>query len=79
MKSTGSWYEVLGEDQHVYRCRLQGKLRLDQSKETNPVAVGDLVEVIVDNKDASISDVKPRDNHILRESVKKTGHSHVLA
>ena len=79
MKSTGSWYEVLGEDRHVYLCRLQGKLRLDQSKETNPVAVGDHVELIIDNKDASISEVKPRDNHILRESVKKTGHSHVLA
>ena len=79
MKSTGSWYEVLGEDRHVYLCRLQGKLRLDQSKETNPVAVGDHVELIIDNKDASISEVKPRDNHILRESVKKTGHTHVLA
>ena len=79
MKSTGSWYGVLGEDRHVYLCRLQGKLRLDWSKETNPVAVGDHVELIIDNKDASISEVKPRDNHILRESVKKTGHSHVLA
>ena len=79
MKSTGSWYGVLGEDRHVYLCRLQGKLRLDQSKETNPVAVGDHVELIIDNKDASISEVKARDNHMLRDSGKKTGHSHVLA
>ncbi len=79
LKSTGSWYEVLGEDRKVYLARLQGKLRLDEVKETNPVAVGDLVELIIDGKDASISEVKPRDNHILRQSVKKTGHSHVLA
>ena len=79
LKSTGSWYDVLGEDRKVYQCRLQGKLRLDEIKESNPVAVGDLVELIIDKEDASISEVKPRDNHILRQSVKKTGHSHVLA
>ncbi|MBL7847468.1 MAG: ribosome small subunit-dependent GTPase A [Cyclobacteriaceae bacterium] len=79
MKSTGSWYEVLGEDRQVYLCRLQGKLRLEEVKESNPVAVGDVVELIIDNKDASITEVKPRDNHILRQSVKKTGHTHVLA
>ncbi len=79
MKSTGSWYEVLGEDEKIYLCRLQGKLRLEEIKETNPVAVGDLVELIVENQDASITAIKPRDNHILRQSVKKAGHSHVLA
>jgi ribosome biogenesis GTPase len=79
MKSTGSWYEVLGEDQHLYMCRLQGKLRLEDAKESNPVAVGDLVVLVIDGKDASITEVKPRDNHILRQSVKKIGHRHVLA
>ena len=79
MKSTGSWYAVLGEDSKVYLCRLQGKLRLDEVKETNPVAVGDLVDLVIENKDASIREVKPRDNHMLRQSVKKSGHSHVLA
>lgn len=79
MKSTGSWYEVLGEDQKTYLCRLKGKLRLEEIKESNPVAVGDLVELIIENQDASITEIKPRDNHILRQSVKKTGHNHVLA
>lgn len=79
MKSTGSWYEVLGEDQRLYACRLQGKLRLEEAKESNPVAVGDLVSLVIDGKDASITEVRPRDNHILRQSVKKTGHRHVLA
>lgn len=79
MKSTGSWYDVLGEDGQRYLSRLQGKLRLDEVKETNPVAVGDLVDLVIDNNDASIREIKPRDNHILRQSVKKAGHSHVLA
>lgn len=79
MKSTGSWYEVLGEDQKLYQCRLQGKLRLEGIKESNPVAVGDIVELVIEGSDASITEIKPRDNHILRQSVKKTGHSHVLA
>ena len=79
MKSTGSWYNVLGEDSKIYQCRVQGKLRLEGIKETNPVAVGDNVELVVDGADASITEIKPRDNHILRLSVKKTGHNHVLA
>lgn len=79
MKSTGSWYDVLGEDGKVYLCRLQGKLRLEEIKESNPVAVGDMVELIGETRDASITAIKPRDNHMLRQSVKKTGHSHVLA
>lgn len=79
MKSTGSWYDVLGPDGKTYLCRLQGKLRLDETKETNPVTVGDRVEVLVDQDNASITEVKPRTNHILRQSVKRTGHSNVLA
>ncbi len=79
MKSTGSWYDVLGEDRKVYQCRVQGKLRLEGIKETNPVAVGDIVEIFIEGVDASITEIKPRDNHILRQSVKKTGHNHVLA
>lgn len=79
MKSTGSWYDVLGPDGKTYLCRLQGKLRLDETKETNPVTVGDHVEVLVDENNASITEVKPRINHILRQSVKRTGHSNVLA
>jgi ribosome biogenesis GTPase len=79
IKSTGSWYEVIGTDGHHYTCRLQGKLRLDESKASNPVAVGDRVTLVQSQNDSSISEVLPRDNHILRQSVKRTGHSQVLA
>jgi ribosome biogenesis GTPase / thiamine phosphate phosphatase len=78
-RSTGSWYEVHAEDQKVYSCRIRGKLRLDGIKETNPVAVGDHVEFDLEDVGGAITQILPRTNHILRQSVKKTGHSQVLA
>jgi ribosome biogenesis GTPase len=77
MKSTGSWYEVLGEDGEKYSCRVRGKIRLEGIKESNPVAVGD--SVIFENPDNAIIEILPRENHMLRQSVKKTAHAHVLA
>lgn len=77
LKSTGSWYEVLAVDGLRYNCRARGKLRLAGIKETNPIAVGDRVEFEL--KDNAITTILPRENHILRRSVKKTGHANVLA
>lgn len=79
MRSTGSFYDVLGEDNKHYTCRVRGKIRLDGIKETNPIAVGDHVVFDIEHAVATISEISPRTNHILRQSVKKTGHSHVLA
>ncbi len=78
-KSTGSWYEVLAEDHHKYACRVRGKFRLDEFKESNPVAVGDNVVIELEKGVGSIIEILPRKNHILRQSVKKTGHASVLA
>lgn len=78
-KSTGSWYEVLGEDHKRYPCRVRGKFRLDEIKESNPVAVGDYVMIELENGIGSITEILPRQNHILRQSVKRTGHASVLA
>ena len=69
----------LHEDGKKYNCRVRGKIRLDGIKETNPVAVGDVVSVELEHAIGSILEILPRRNHILRQSVKKTGHSHVLA
>ena len=79
MRSTGSWYELLGEDGKKYNARVRGKLRLEGIKETNPVAVGDDVEFDLSNDEGAIVKILPRRNHMLRQSVKKTGHAHVLA
>jgi ribosome biogenesis GTPase len=61
------------------QARVRGKLRLDDIKETNPVAVGDWVTIEAEGTNGVISEIQPRKNQMLRQSVKKTGHSHVLA
>lgn len=78
LKSTGSWYEVL-VGTTLMQARIRGKLRLDDIKETNPVAVGDWVTIEAEGTNGVISEIQPRKNQMLRQSVKKTGHSHVLA
>lgn len=77
MRSTGSWYDVMTTDGQKLACRMRGKLRLEGINETNPVAVGD--RVMVEPSDNTIREILPRKNHILRQSVKKTGQAHVLA
>lgn len=78
IKSTGSWYNVLSEGK-AYESRIRGKIRLEGIKETNPVAVGDHVEIEIEEGSHVITKILPRKNHILRQSVKKTGHSNILA
>ncbi|MBS1507922.1 MAG: ribosome small subunit-dependent GTPase A [Bacteroidetes bacterium] len=77
-KSTGSWHDVL-IDGKKYECRIRGKIRLEGIKETNPVTVGDYVEVDIAEGAHAITKILPRKNHILRQSVKKTGHANILA
>jgi len=79
MRSTGSFYDVLGTDGVKYNCRVRGKIRLEGIKETNPVAVGDHVLIDIEQDVGSITEILPRHNHMLRQSVKKSAHSHVLA
>lgn len=77
-KSTGSWHEVRA-DGKKYECRVRGKIRLEEIKETNPVAVGDYVTIEMEEGSHTITEILPRKNHIARQSVKKTGHSNILA
>ena len=65
MKTTGSWNEVVAEDQQHYASRTKGKLRLEGIKETNPVAVGDWVTFELEDKNGVISEILPRKNHLL--------------
>lgn len=79
LRSTGSFYTVLGDDGVRYNCRVRGKIRLEGIKETNPVAVGDFVTIDTDHDQGTITAILDRKNHMLRQAVKKTGHAHVLA
>jgi ribosome biogenesis GTPase len=79
MRSTGSWYEVLSDAGQTVQSRVRGKLRLEGIKETNPIAVGDHVSFDLENGEGIIHEILPRKNYIIRQSVKKTGHAHVIA
>jgi ribosome biogenesis GTPase / thiamine phosphate phosphatase len=80
-KSTGSWYDVKCDDGTVKQARIVGKLRLDDIKSTNPIAVGDDVEITLeaDERQASITAVLPRKNYVVRQSPRKKHNIHLLA
>lgn len=82
LKSTGSWYEVLCKNK-TYLCRTRGKLKLKGFKTTNPIAVGDQVnfeiEEVTDEETGVITAIEPRSNFIIRKSIHKTGHGHIIA
>lgn len=82
IKSTGSWYHVQMLDGLILRCRLAGKMKQDDLKLTNPIAVGDMVEVEVEknaDKQGIIRTIEPRKNYVVRQSPRKRHQLHFLA
>ncbi len=82
VKVTGSWHEVRIPDRGLIPCRIIGKLRLEDIKTTNPVGVGDEVEMEFEPGDLSkgiITEVLPRRNYIVRQSPRKKHELHLLA
>ena len=80
MKSTGSWYLVKTQNGDVVECRLKGKIRLDDRKTTNPVAVGDQVEIESDaDGNHQIAKILPRRNYIIRKSINLSKQAHIIA
>lgn len=79
-KSTGSWYEVDAGQGQTLKCRLRGKMRLEESGKTNPVAVGDRVMLHLDeHEEAVITEVLPRTNQIIRKATNLSRQHQVLA
>lgn len=82
MRSTGSWYDVRSIEGTIMQCRLKGKFKIKGFKVTNPIAVGDKVVYELEDEVRNagiISDILPRENYIIRQSVHKTAHGHLLA
>ena len=82
IKSTGSWYQVRLENGEEWKCRIIGKFRLQNMKITNPVAVGDEVEIEIEDKienTALIKKILPRRNYVVRQSPRKKHFLHLLA
>ncbi|GIV44230.1 MAG: putative ribosome biogenesis GTPase RsgA [Bacteroidia bacterium] len=67
-KSTGSFYKVRLENEKIVQATLRGKLRLENSEATNPVAVGDYVYLVFEDDNYIIDEILPRNNYIIRQS-----------
>ena len=80
-KSTGSWYVVKDiATGAAYDCRIKGRFRLKGIKNTNPIAVGDRVTFEVEKGTKGIiTEIKPRDNYIIRRSVNLSKQTHIIA
>jgi ribosome biogenesis GTPase len=81
-KSTGSWYNLKGEDGNWYQGRIRGVLKLDDITSTNPVAVGDRVEMEVEDETARtsvVTSVDHRRNYINRQSPRAKHQHHIVA
>lgn len=81
IKNTGSWYTVLTDDGQTIDCKIKGNFRLRGIRSTNPVAVGDRVEIKVSPEQAVafITEIKDRQNWIIRKSQNLSKQSHILA
>lgn len=81
IRSTGSWYTVMSDENELYECRLRGKYRLQGLRTTNPVAVGDLVYFRKEagKETAVIEQIEERANVIVRKSTNLSKAAHIIA
>ena len=85
VKNAGSHYLLSALPAwELFPAVLRGKVRLERSGATNPVAVGDRVRYELDGEaseehPAVITEILPRDNYIIRRSTNLSRQSHVIA
>lgn len=77
IKNTGSWYYVKCENGLMLECKIKGNFRLRGIRSTNPVAVGDEVEI--DTATNFITEIHDRKNYIIRKSINLSKQSHIIA
>ncbi len=80
IKNTGSWYQVKTDEGQLIECKIKGNFRLKGIRSTNPVAVGDRVQIIQNQEGtAFISEIEDRRNYIIRRASNLSKQSHILA
>lgn len=81
-KSTGSWYVVKNDNGEFFNARIKGKFKIDNITSTNPVAVGDIVDVEqedTEDGDMVITNIHERKNYITRQSPHNKHQHHIIA
>lgn len=80
IKNTGSWYVVRTTDGEDINCKIKGNFRIKGIRTTNPIAVGDNVEILPNSDGtAFIKKILPRRNYIIRRSSNLSKESHIIA
>ena len=81
-KSTGSWYKVKTANNENFNARIKGVLKIEGYTSTNPIAVGDVVEMEMENeleKTTTITNILPRKNYVARVSPHNKHQHHIIA
>lgn len=80
IKNTGSWVTVRLDDGETVNCRMRGVLRLKGLRCTNPVAVGDVVDIEEHSGDSPVvADIQPRKNYIIRRASNLSKEFQIIA
>jgi len=80
-KSTGSWYVVKNDDGEEFNARIKGRFKIDDITSTNPIAVGDIVDINKEDGEESIviTGIRDRKNYIIRQSPHNKNLQHIIA
>ena len=80
-KSTGSWYVVKNEEGREFNARIKGRFKIDDITSTNPIAVGDMVDINKEDGEESIviTGIHDRKNYIIRQSPHNKNLQHIIA
>jgi len=81
-KSTGSWYFAKNEEGRQFNARIKGLLKISGLTSTNPIAVGDIVKMELENElesTATITTIYDRKNYIARVSPHNKNQHHIVA
>ena len=80
IKNTGSWYVVKTEEGRLVECKIKGNFRLKGIRSTNPIAVGDRVQIVLNPEGtAFITEIDDRKNYIIRKASNLSKQSHIIA
>lgn len=81
-KSTGSWYIAKNAEGRTFNARIKGIFKIDNISSTNPLAVGDEVEMEIEDveeESAMIHEILPRKNYVARISPHNKRMHHIVA
>jgi len=81
-KSTGSWYIAQTQDGQVFNARIKGIFKIGNITSTNPIAVGDEVEMVIENElenTTTITKIYDRKNYVARVSPHNKHKHHIVA